>query len=473
MPKAPPKDLAAFVRRQSAEDLAAVLIELSETLEPVRRRLERMELAGRPDKLAASFRKQLAGWKRASRFLPYREARDFGRTLELWLEQVAHELQPRDPPAALALFEAFIESDASWFHRADDSDGVIGTAVRSACDHWLEAAALCETPRSAWPERLMHLHDADEYGAREPLLRHADRLLDGPALRELARRYDARLRATIAGTGDGKEVPYEVFRLSAALATLAEALHDPDVHVHAVLAHSPQPNEIQKEHFVRAYLEAGRPEDALRWLEGDWRHREPTRRALMSDALAALGRTSESAEIRRSLFDASLSTFDLRRWLEGLPEADHPQARAHARDLALAQRDAVKAAGLLLELGDPAPADEALVRADAAIDGRNYERLVPLIQALREQGCTRGETAVLRALMTDILERANSRAYGHAARYLQRLRAIAATGESLEPLVAHGDYERQLQVTHRRKLAFWAQIGPQEDDGPPGASPPA
>ena len=67
MPKAPAEDLATFVRRQPAEDLASVLLELSDTLEPVRERLERMQLAGRPDKLAASFRKQLSGWKRASR----------------------------------------------------------------------------------------------------------------------------------------------------------------------------------------------------------------------------------------------------------------------------------------------------------------------------------------------------------------------------------------------------------------------
>jgi len=53
MPKAPPEDLAAFVRRQPADDLASVLLELSDTLEPVRERLERMQLADRPDKLFA------------------------------------------------------------------------------------------------------------------------------------------------------------------------------------------------------------------------------------------------------------------------------------------------------------------------------------------------------------------------------------------------------------------------------------
>lgn len=214
MPKAPPEDLATFVRRQPADDLAAVLLELSDTIEPVRERLERMQLSSRPDKLAASFRKQLFGWKRARRFLAYREAREFGRTVEAWLEQVARELQPRDPAAALALFEDFIETDAAWFERADDSDGVIGTAVREACRHWLEAAAQCEAPASAWPERLLRLYDADQYSAREPLLRYAERLLDETALREIADHYQAKIHAAVAGPHDGPGLPHEVFRLS-------------------------------------------------------------------------------------------------------------------------------------------------------------------------------------------------------------------------------------------------------------------
>lgn len=458
MPKAVTQDLATFLRRQPVEDLAAVLLELSESLAPVRKRLERMQLAGRPDKLAAAFRKQLGGWKRSSRFLDFQEAREFAGTLASWLEQVARELLPRDPSAGLALFEDFIETDAVWFERADDSDGAIGTVVRQACVHWLEAASKCETPTSTWPDRLMRLYAADGYGAREPLLRHADRLLDEAALRGLATGYEARMLATLVRPHDGAGPPHEVYRLSGALATLAEVLRDPDIHVRAVLAYSPQPNEMQKEHFVQAYLDAAKPADALRWLEGDWGRRESTRKSLLSDALGLLGRRSESAALRQELFESSLSTFDLQRWLDQLPEAARPQARERARDLARKHRDAVTAATVLLALDDPHAAEAVLVQADAVIDGRDYDHLVPLAKALREQDCRRGETAVLRALMGDILGRANARAYGHAARYLGRLREIAATGDPLDPLPAHAELEQHLKATHPRKVAFWTQV---------------
>ena len=215
-----------------------------------------------------------------------------------------------------------------------------------------------------------------------------------------------------------------------------------------------------------------RPRDALAWLEGHWGRQEPTRRRLLSDALAALGRAAESAEIRRELFEASLSTFDLQRWLDQLPEAARAAARARARGLALAHADAVESATLLLALDDTAAAEQALVKAGAAIDGRDYGSLVPLAGMLRERGCPRGETAVLRALLSDNLARAEARAYGHAARYLRRLREIAAAGEPLDPLAAHVAFEQYVKATHPRKVAFWQQVaqlaGPEPTNDIPG-----
>src|SRR5947199_9528702 len=113
--------------------MADLLLELSTELDPVRQRLLRLQLAQDPKRLAAGFRKSLAAWRRATRFLADRGAREFGLELESWIGQVERELMPSDPAAALALAESFIESDAVFFDRADDSDGVIGDAVRAGC----------------------------------------------------------------------------------------------------------------------------------------------------------------------------------------------------------------------------------------------------------------------------------------------------------------------------------------------------
>ena len=67
------------------------------------------------------FRKTLAGWRRSTKYHDYKSVGEFAAKLELWLDQVARELAPKDPALALDLFEAFIEMDATFFENADDS----------------------------------------------------------------------------------------------------------------------------------------------------------------------------------------------------------------------------------------------------------------------------------------------------------------------------------------------------------------
>lgn len=273
MAKKSTEDLETFLKRQNSDVLVNVLLELAGQFEGVNDRLERLQLADRPDKLAADFRKTLAVWRRSKKFYSYRESCAFGLELERWLMQVGSELGPKDPAAALALFESFIESDASWFERADDSDGCIGDAMRCACEQWLEAARRCESPPDEWPPRIVALYRADEYGGREALLRHADLLLGVDGLRLLVAEFESEMAqalSTAVGLHTRAGLPSGVYRLSGALNLLSEALHDPDVLVRSVCSYSPQPNGLQKESFVVAYLKEDRAEDAMRWLEDSW-----------------------------------------------------------------------------------------------------------------------------------------------------------------------------------------------------------
>lgn len=466
MAKPPAEDPADFLARQPKEALVAVLLELARDHEAVQARLGRMQLADQPDKLAAGFKKTLAAWKRSSKFYNYREAGEFGRDLEGWLEQVERELCPKDPPAALALFQAFIEADASWFERADDSDGVIGDAVRSACQHWLRAAARCETPASVWPDRLLALYLADEYGARDELLRQASLLLDEAAQRELVAKLDAQLSAAVEACRAPRNPPYEVFRISGALSLLSESLRDPDVTVRAALRYSPDPNPVQRQSFARAYIEADRPADALAWLQDGWGHLEDSRLGLLAEALEKLGRFEESVPIRRGRFEQTMSDFCLDLWLQHLPEAARLEARDHARELALTHSNLEAAATVLLKLDDPAAAEARLLAEPGRIDGTQYGSLVPLAKALRNHDCPRGETVIYRALLKGILERAYARAYGHAARYWSRLQEIANGTIGLLPLSSHDEFEAEIRARHGRKTAFWAHVNGSRRDRP-------
>lgn len=458
MAKSPAEDLPPFLARQAHGDLVALLLELAQDHEAVLARLTRMQLVDQPDKLAAGFKKTLDGWKRVSRFYGYREAGEFGRTLEGWLDQVERELLPKDPSAALALFQGFIESDAAWFEGADDSDGVIGDAVRSACRHWLHAAAQCEMPADVWPQRVLDLYLADKYGARDALLRQVEMLLDEQAQRGLVARLDDQLTALVASASGQDGPPLEVFKLSGALSLLAESLGDPDVQVCASLRYSPNPNPMQRQSFARAYIEANRPADALVWLQDRWGHLEEVRLGLLAEALENLGRFEESVPIRREMFERTLSDHALDRWLEHLSAPARTQAIASARELALGYKGSVAAATVLLKLGDADAAEGKLLADPGGIDGGAYGSLVPLAEALRSHDCPRAETVIYRALLRGILDRGYARAYGHAARYWSRLRAIASSGVGLLPLLPHDAFEAEIRSRHGRKTAFWAQV---------------
>ncbi|MEP7283472.1 MAG: DUF6880 family protein, partial [Rubrivivax sp.] len=253
MPRKPPAEtLEAFVRRQDAGALAEILIDLAAGHTAVKDRLVRLQLSSQPKALAAEFRKTLTAWRRSTRFLGYAEAGAFGREVEAWLEQVERELLPQDPSAALALAESFIQADEVFFNRADDSNGAIGDAVRAGCQLWLKAASLCESPAAEWPARITALAGADEYGAREELLRSANLLLSEPALRALVASYEAQLDDGLAAARPGDdEYNWPAGKASAALSLLSEALRDADVLVRETLKRSPSPNVVQIEHFVR------------------------------------------------------------------------------------------------------------------------------------------------------------------------------------------------------------------------------
>jgi len=458
MAKRPPEDLETFLRRQDAADLVAVLLDLADDNAAVAARLARMQLADRPDKLAAAFRKTLSAWRRSTRYHDYREASAFGRRLEVWLDEVARELVPRDPRAALSLYEAFIEADAKWFDQADDSGGAIGDAMRAACRHWLQAAARCEPPPGGWTERLLNLHLSDHYGGREALLRHAGLLLDESGQRALVSLFESRLCEVLAASSNDARLPTDVFSLSGALKLLARSLSDPDIEVRATLQYSPDPNPMQREAFVRAYLDAERPADALEWMQDPWAHLEGRRQDLKAEAFEQLGRFKESLPIRQRTFERTLSDFDFQRWLKHLPETSHPKAIAHARGLALRHPDLSSAATLLLQLDDAEAAEARLLASPAQLDGNDYGRLATLAKAFRIHECTRGETVIYRALLNNILDRGIARAYGHAARYWTRLGEIAGSGESLLPLSSHDQLVSDIRARHARKASFWAHV---------------
>ena len=460
-----PENLEKRLKRLDKRSLVSLLLELASGHDAVHERLDCIPLTNQSNQrskginnLVSGLRKSLSGWRLSHEFHDYRSAPRFLGLLEDWLDQVAREVLPTDPDTAVDLFEEFIETDGRWMESADDSNGAIGSVMRSACEHWLKAAARCHQPADIWKARLLRLEGKDDYGVREQLLRSANLLLDELALRDLVVYFEGQLANCLAASTDQARLPVDVYRLAGALSCLSVALRDPDIKVRATMQYSPIPNGLQQEAFVRAYLAADQPERALEWLHESWEFHEPMRLNLRAEVLGRLGRTEESATIRRSIFEKTLSVFNLHQWLEQLSEADHPQALVLAHQLAVDNDDPTAAATMLIELGDVAAAAAKLLAMPDRVDGRLYDELVPIANALATHGQHAAESVVYRALLMAILERGYAKAYSHAARYWLRLCKIAESGYDLSPLPSHETFDAQIRLAHKRKSSFWAHV---------------
>jgi hypothetical protein len=82
---------------------------------------------------------------------------------------------------------------------------------------------------------------------------------------------------------------------------------------------------------------------------------------------------------------------------------------------------------------------------------------VPAAEAL-EEAYPAAATVLYRALINDILARARSPAYGHAARYLTKLASLADQVDTWEDIPDHVAYHASLKQAHGRKAAFWSLV---------------
>jgi hypothetical protein len=169
---------------------------------------------------------------------------------------------------------------------------------------------------------------AEKAPQKWPLLGSVERRL----LAAVLHRHQHRLRtAAVHGLGIARR---STSTRVAALTLLSSALRDPDTHVRATLRQSPQPNSMQKQKSVLAYLDVDRPADACRGVEdaADWHGH--TGLPILAEVLKRMGQFERSAPMLQRVFAQTLEVDALRTWLGHLAPPAHASALEHARELA-------------------------------------------------------------------------------------------------------------------------------------------
>jgi len=174
--------------------------------------------------------------------------------------------------------------------------------------------------------------------------------------------------------------------------------------------------------------------------------------------LEALGDAEGAQALRWKAFEATLDGSMLRGYLAHLPDFGEFDAldRAFAHAAAFPHR--YTALAFFLEWPRQDHAAKLVLDHLGSWDGRHYGALAPAAEALEEKHPA-AATVLYRALIDDILARARSPAYGHAARHLARLDALADRLERPAPEAPdHATYKAELKRAHGRKVGFWSLV---------------
>ncbi|MFD2235709.1 DUF6880 family protein [Phaeospirillum tilakii] len=440
--------------------LARLILEEADGNPAFRKRVK-AALAGTkgPAAVAALIDRRLAALERGRAMIAWEKERALAEDLAATLQTIRVDLAALDPAASVQRLLRFIDSHASLFNRIDDSSGRIQDVYWQASEALPELVERMQpADRVTVPDRLIvSLARATHPYARQmavavvPLL--SDPVLDG---------WDQALAR--------QEETDSIFAVRQAIAVARQTL---DLYLELEQRRPTwQQNPVR---VAETLLAAGRLDDALAWVrreDGKSRCRfvavgedslpsgrlhDVERIALETRILDARNERAAAQTLRWECFAATLHPQMLRDYLRKLE--DFIEYEEQERAFALAEDFRNPYGALDFFVGWPRlDRAAALVRSRRADwDGRHYSCLVPAAEALAEAHPL-AATILYRALLADILARAKSPAYGHGARHLARLDALASDINDWDGLDPHDAYRLALRQSHGRKTGFWAQV---------------
>jgi hypothetical protein len=435
--------------------------------------------ANGPEAIAALIDQRLGALERARSFVEWDRARTFASDLSMTVHAIVDELGPAQPALAVERLLRFIATHSGVFERIDDSQGRVQDIYETAIDALsLLVTATSESERLRLPDVIMAKLGEETHGYLPMVVSAVAQSLPPEALV----RWDSELGAKQARRPTGKRENVDStfdprsFAVIACRQAIAEARSDLDGFV--ALEQMKHPNLQNASDIAERMLASGRTREALEWVRRAAPHRigfvsndelsdgrqmqdlsSIQRVSLEARILDTLGDRRAAQALRWASFEATLDVGILREHVIRLEDFAEFEVLDRAFDHASSAKASYSA--LMFFIGWPRldRAGKLVVDRRNTWDGRRYEVLVPAAEAL-EYTHPAAATILYRALLTDILSRAKSAAYTHAARYLMRLDDLAANTDAaaIPDISTHATFKAEIAKAHGRKSGFWAHV---------------
>lgn len=436
-----------------------------------------------PDAVAKLVDRRLGALEKARSFIEWDKAKAFRDDLRATVATITGELASASAIMAVERLLRFIATHEAVFERIDDSSGHIQEVYYDAIEA-LGAISEKLKPDEAdlLPERIMASLGESSHGYLDDVANAVAVHLPEPSLQRwdqllLARQHEAEKLQK----GKGRRPDdFNVSQLRDVRQVIEAARNDLDGLI--ALEEKKHPNLQDTVGIAERLLEAGRAEEALVWVrkkprtslrymsaedlaDGLLPHDPSTPRRISAEAaiLIALGDAEAAQELRWSAYEESLNAGILRDYITALPDFEEFGALDRAFAHALASSRRYQALAFFMEWPRLDLAAQLVIKNQSEWDGRQYYMLPPIAQALEHEYPV-AATVIYRALIDDILARARSKAYGHAARYLAKLATLAGAPDTSAVSVKdagisdHATYVLSLRNAHGRKSGFWSVV---------------
>jgi hypothetical protein len=430
-----------------------------------------------PAAVAAIIDKRLAGLDRAKAFVDWEKAKAFTADIAATLATIIGELASADPDAAIDRLVRFLSTADRVFERIDDSNGRLQNVYHEAAAALPDLVGrLEEADRASIPDRLFALAISDDYGFFSTIM--LELVAHLPAL--AVDHWNERLAEAERSLGAIKDADRDWQRRAKAdrIICLRQAIADCRHDVDAFIALEKSRSDAHRDMIAIAerLCDAGRHSEALEWIRkrgragqkvmayedladgsGSCDITDLARMRLEIRILEAMGDRTNAQDLRWNAFETTLDIGMLRDHIARLPDFAEFDVLDKAFAHAIGFEQKYRALAFFLNWPRLDIAARLVVDRRAEWEGRHYEVLLAAAETL-EPDHPVAATILYRALLDDILNRARSPAYGHAARYLEKLDALAAHGDAASSIASHETYRASMSQKHGRKSGFWSLV---------------
>jgi hypothetical protein len=434
-----------------ADRLAEALLELAGRDEFADDLVER--LIATPQDNIGRFRAKLSALQQGRPFIDWRQSADFARELENLLEDLRAGVT--DPRTGTELVATFYRADSTILANCDDSSGQVGDLFRYDARDLFVAYALRCAEKEWLGDLVFNVIQCDDYGVRDVLIDCARDYLTEPVMRVMV----ARLLELAGEESDEYRKRLWLHNVE----SLARQLKDAPLFEAARLASWGQLSTAACVDIARVYLECGNELTALTWLEkipAADTFKVAERDGLLLEIYGRSGNLAKRSEAVWRIFRRSRSAASLALLLEVIGQ--DKRGEVLAQEIGAILEETVFSpvdAGFLVEIARLDAAETYVMNLAGQLNGDFYGGLLPLAEAMEEDGRPLCATVVYRALLDSILRRAQTKSYPHGVRYLRKLDLLSHAVADWRNVAPHNAYLQEIKLNHGRKSSFWSRYG--------------